>query len=393
MDSEDTLFILYTSGSTGKPKGCVHTCGGYTVQAKFSGKWIFDWQDNNSDIFWSMADLGWVTGHTYSCYSPLLNATSFLIFEGAPNTPKPDRWAKIIEKYKITIFYTSPTAVRMFAKYGVKMIKKYKFNSLRLLGSVGEPIDEASWKWYFNNIGKKRCPIVDTWWQTETGGILITSLPGMGPFKPSFTGIPFPGLKFEILDEKGKKLPAMKQGNLVLRPPFCPGLLRGVYKNSKKYLDTYWSEYGKKVYFTSDGAIQSKQGLIRIIGRIDDVIKVAGHRLTTGEMEDAITGIKDVSECAVIGISDEIKGEVPVVFAVSKNQNIEVEIIAKLRKDIGPIAKPKQIYLVDDLPKTRSGKIMRRILKKLFIGENLGDLSTLANAESVKSIKKIVNTK
>ena len=392
MDSEDALFILYTSGSTGKPKGCVHTCGGYTVQAKFSGKWIFDWQDN--DIFWSTADLGWVTGHTYSCYSPLLNATTFLIFEGAPNAPKPDRWAKIIEKYKVSVFYTAPTAIRMFAKYGVKMIKKYKFDSLRLLGSVGEPIDEASWQWYFNNVGKKRCPIVDTWWQTETGGILITSLPGIGPFKPSYTGLPFPGLKFEILDEKGKKCPAMKQGNLVLYPPFCPGLLRGVYKNPKKYLDTYWSEYGKKIYFTSDGAIKDKQGLIRIIGRIDDVIKVAGHRLTTGEMESAITGIDNISECAVIGISDEIKGEVPVVFAVSKqeiDEQIKQEIVAKLRKDIGPIAKPKQIYLVDDLPKTRSGKIMRRILKKLFTGEKLGDLSTLANPQSVDSIKRIMN--
>ncbi|MEA1899028.1 MAG: AMP-binding protein, partial [Bacteroidota bacterium] len=273
---------------------------------------------------------------------------------------------------------------------------KYKFNSLRLLGSVGEPIDEASWKWYFNNVGRKKCPIVDTWWQTETGGILITSLPGIGPFKPSFTGLPFPGLKFEILNEKGKKCPAMKQGDLVLHPPFCPGLLRGVYKNHKKYLDTYWNEYGKKIYFTSDGALKDKNGLIRIIGRVDDVIKVAGHRLTTGEMEDAITGIKGISECAVIGISDEIKGEVPVVFAVSKHgadEQIKAEIIAKLRKDIGPIAKPKQIYLVNDLPKTRSGKIMRRILKKLFTHEPLGDLSTLSNPQSVKNIKKALNKK
>ena len=286
MDAEDTLFILYTSGSTGKPKGCVHICGGYTVQALWTGRLIFDWKD--SDIFWSTSDMGWVTGHTYSCYSPLLNGVTFVIFEGAPDWPSVDRWAQIIDKYGVTVFYTAPTAIRMFAKYGKEVLKGHKFETLRLLGSVGEPIDEAAWQWYFREIGKKRCPIVDTWWQTETGGILITSLPGIGPFRPAFTGIPFPGTCFDILDEKGKSVKAGQEGALVLLPPFVPSLLRGVYKNPKKYLSTYWSEYGKKIYFTSDAAVKDKNGLIRIVGRLDDVIKIAGHRVTTGELEAAI---------------------------------------------------------------------------------------------------------
>lgn len=394
MDSEDILFILYTSGSTGKPKGCVHTCGGYAVQAKFTGKWIFDWKEE--DVFWSTADIGWVTGHSYSCYSPLLNAAAFLIFEGAPDFPAPDRWAQIIEKYGVTVFYTAPTAIRMFKKYGADWIKKHSFKTLRILGSVGEPIDESAWQWYFKEIGKENCPIVDTWWQTETGGILITSLPGIGPFKPSFTGLPLPGLKFDILDEKKRSLPAGRQGNLVLLPPFAPGLLRGIYKNHEKYSETYWSQYGPKIYFTSDLAYKDKKGLIRIVGRADDVIKVAGHRLSTGEMESAIAKHPEISECAVVGLKDEIKGEAPVVFAAPKSRkspdDLKKEIINQIRKEIGPIAQPKDIYIVEDLPKTRSGKIMRRILKKLLTGEELGDLSTLANPESVEKIKNIIKS-
>lgn len=390
MDAEDTLFILYTSGSTGKPKGCVHACGGYTVQAYNTARWMFDL--HREDILWSTADLGWITGHTYSCYGPLLNGATFVIFEGAPDWPKPDRWAQIIEKHRATIFYTAPTAIRMFKKYGSDLIKKYKFSSLRILASVGEPIDEDSWNWYFKEIGKEKCPILDTWWQTETGGVLITALPGIGPFKPCFTGRPLPGLKFDILDEKGKSLPKGKTGNLVLLPPFTPGLLRNIYKNPKKYLKTYWSQYGNKVYYTSDGAYKNSQGLIRIVGRMDDVIKVAGHRLATGELEDTISKISEVSECAVIGIPDEIKGEVPVAFVVLKKktslEEIKEKIKNQLRKEIGPIASIKEIYLVDDLPKTRSGKIMRRILKRLFTEEELGDLSTLANPESVGQIKE-----
>ena len=395
MDSEDLLFIIYTSGSTGKPKGCVHVCGGYTLQTKFTGKWIFDFHEE--DILWCTSDPGWITGHTYTIYSPLINGITTLMFEGAPDFPAPDRWAEIIEKYKVTIFYTAPTAIRMFEKYGAEILKKYQFNSLRLLGTVGELIDESAWQWYFNEVGKGRGPIVDTWWQTESGGILITSLPGIGPFKPAFVGLPFPGIKVDIFDEKGKSCPPGKEGNLVILPPFAPGLLRGIYKDPQKYLETYWSQYGKEVYFTSDGAFKDKNGLIRIIGRVDDVIKVAGHRITTGELENAVTSHPDIIECAVVGIPDEIKGEVPIVFAVSKKlaetrslPDLKEEIIGQVRKEIGPIALPKEVYLVEDLPKTRSGKIMRRILKRLFTGEELGDLSTLSNPEIVEKIKQIL---
>jgi len=395
VDSEDPIFILFTSGTTGTPKGCIHATGGYTVQAKFTGKWIFDLHDD--DIFWSMADVGWITGHTYSCYSPLLNGITFVIFEGAPNWPAPDRWAQIIDKYKVTIFYTAPTAIRMFEKYNGKISKKYSFDSLQILGSVGEPIDEAAWQWYFKEVGKRKCPIVDTWWQTETGGILITSLPGVGPFRPTFTGLPFPGIRAEILDEEGKRVGIKEEGNLVLLPPFTPGLLRGVYKNPKKYLKTYWSKYGKKIYFTEDKAYRDKKGLIRIMGRADDVIKVAGHRLATGELESAITKLEDIIECAVVGIPHEIKGQVPAVFVIYRKEKspekIKQEVIAQVNKEIGPIALPKEVFVVKDLPKTRSGKIMRRILRRLFTGEKLGDLSTLANPESVKEIKKALGIK
>jgi len=389
MDSEDIQFILYTSGSTGKPKGVIHACGGYTVQAYLTAKWIFDLKDD--DVLWSTADVGWITGHTYSCYGPLLNGTTFLIFEGAPDWPTPERWCQIIEKYGVTTFYTAPTAIRVFEKYDGQVIKKYKLESLQILGSVGEPINETAWNWFFKEVGRKRCPLLDTWWQTETGGILITSLPGIGPFKPTFTGLPFPGIKVDILDDKGKSLPINKTGNLVILPPFAPGILREVYKNPKRYRDTYWSEYGDKIYFTSDGAFKDKNGLIRIIGRVDDVIKVAGHRTSTGEMENAITKHEKVSESAVIGIPDEIKGEVPLAFVILKNispnDKIKKEVMEQVVKEIGPIARLKDVYFVKDLPKTRSGKIMRRILKRLWTKEKLGDLSTLANPESVEELR------
>lgn len=392
MDSEAPLFILYTSGSTGRPKGCLHVCGGYTVQAKFTGKWIFDIKDD--DIFWSTADIGWITGHTYTIYSPLLCGATSVIFEGSPDWPSPDRWCKIIEKYGVTTFYTAPTAIRMFEKYATDLVRKYSLKTLQVLGSVGEPIDDAAWRWYFKEVGKENLTLVDTWWQTETGGILITSLPGIGPFKPTFAGLPFPGIRADILDEEGKSCSADKRGDLVIMPPFSPGLLRGVYKNPEKYLKTYWQEYGKKVYYTSDKALRDKKGLIRIIGRADDAIKVAGHRLTTGELESAVSLHKDIVECAVIGVEDEIKGEVPVVFIILKKKRKEEEIkkeaLLQIRKEIGPIASPKEIYIVSDLPKTRSGKTMRRVLRKILKGEDVGDLSTLANPKSVEEIRKAV---
>lgn len=388
MDSEDPLFILYTSGSTGKPKGVLHTCGGYTVQAKTTGKLIFDIK--KEDVFWSTADIGWITGHTYTIYSPLLNGATTLIFEGVPNWPNHDRFAEIIEKHNVTIFYTAPTAIRLF-KMQLGTVEK-ELKSLRLLGSVGEPIDEDTWEWYYREVGKERCPVVDTWWQTETGGILITSLPGVGPFKPTFSGRTFPGVNFDIYKQEEGDLKEGESGDLVILPPFSPGMLRGVYNNDEKYRSTYFADYGEEVYYTSDKAYRDKDGLIRIVGRADDVIKVAGHRLSTGEMENIVAKNKDVAECAVVGVHDDLRGEVPVVFAVvtSEREGIDEEVKKALWDEIGPIAMVKSIYLVKDLPKTRSGKIMRRIMKKIFANEELGDLSTLANPESVEGLKEVI---
>ena len=408
MDSEDPLFILPESGTGGEFLPILHTTGGYTVQAYLTGKWIFDLHEG--DIMWSTADIGWITGHTYSIYSPLLNGITTLMFEGAIDFPTPDRWAKIIEKYGVTIFYTAPTAVRMFKKQMGTV--KQELSTLKIIASVGEPINEKAWRWYFKNVGKQRCPVLDTWWQTETGGIVISSLPAIGPFKPTFAGLPFPGIRVEILDDKGKPCKVNQQGNLVILPPFAPGMLRGVYKSPKKYLKTYWSQYahldiikGKirpakkvrgKIYFTSDGAYKDKNGLIRIVGRVDDVIKVAGHRFTTGELEDAITKNEKINECAVIGVPDEIKGQVPVAFVILKEtssslseEEIKQEVRNEVRKRISPTAVPKEVYLVKDLPRTRSGKIMRPVLRRLFAGEKLGDLSTLANPETIEEIKNL----
>jgi len=391
MDSEDPLFILYTSGSTGKPKGVLHTCGGYAVQAKITGKWIFDLKEE--DVFWSTADIGWITGHTYTLYSPLLNGATLVLFEGIPNWPEKDRFARIIEKHGVTGFYTAPTAIRVF-KTQLGEVKR-EMQSLRVLGSVGEPIDEDTWEWFYREIGKERCPVMDTWWQTETGGALITSLPGIGPFKPKYAGKTFPGVNFDIYDEDGESVPVNTEGDLVILPPFAPGMLRGVYGDEDRYKKTYFSEYGEEVYYTSDKAYRDESGLYRILGRADDVIKVAGHRLSTGEMENIVAKNENIAECATIGIKDEIRGEVPVVFAVvvgdKDKETLKKEISQSLWDGIGPIAMVKSIYIVPDLPKTRSGKIMRRIMKKLFSGEDLGDLSTLSNPESVDKLREIIN--
>jgi len=390
MNSEDIMFILYTSGTTGKPKGVIHDTGGYAVQAYWTTKWNFNLRDD--DVFWCTADVGWVTGHTYTFYGPLLNAGTTLIFEGSPDFPNPGRWWKIIQDNKVSVLYTAPTAIRMFMRADEKFIKKYDLSSLKILGSVGEPIDREAWMWFFNKIGGGRCPIIDTWWQTETGGTLINVLPGIGPFVPTVAGRSFPGTKHIIVDDKGKKKKSGDLGFLVQVSPFAPGMLHGVYKNPKKYKETYWRF--KKYYDSSDGAFLTKDKLIRITGRTDDVMKVAGHRLSTAELESAINEHEIVNECAVVPIPDKIKGEVPVAFCVLKkgkgSEQLKKQIIKFVDKKIGPTARPKQIYFVEDLPKTRSGKIMRRILKALLIDEEPKGLSTLVNPDAVQKIKEII---
>jgi len=388
LDSEDPFFILPESGTTGEFLPILHTVGGYTVQAFWSGRWIFNFQENS--IIWSTADIGWITGHTYTVYSPLLNGITTLIYEGAPDFPFSDRWAKIIKKHKVTIFYTAPTAIRMFKEKNPQIEKKYNFKSLEVLASVGEPIDEDSWYWFFEKVGRKKCPLLDTYWQTETGSIVISSLPGIGPFKPTFAGLPFPGIKIDILKENGKRCQIGERGNLVILPPFCPGMLRGIYKDEKKY-ENYWKKYGKEIYFTGDGALKDENGLIKIIGRVDNVLKVAGHRLGTAEIESAVNSHPKIRESAVIGVPDKIKGQAIVVFAVFKGKEkkkIKEEIEERIRKKIGKIALPKKIFLVEDLPKTKVGKIMRKVLFSFFTKEKIEDLSALANPEIVEKIKK-----
>jgi acetyl-CoA synthetase len=389
MDAEDPLFILYTSGSTGKPKGLLHTTGGYLLYATVTFKYIFDYHEE--DTFWCTADIGWITGHSYIVYGPLSAGATSIMFEGVPTYPAPDRYWEIVEKYRVNIFYTAPTVIRALEREGEEWTKKHDLSSLRLLGSVGEPINPEAWLWYHKNIGGGRCPVVDTWWQTETGGILISSLPGAIPLKPGAAGRPFFGVVPVILKPDGKEAKVGEEGALVIENAW-PGIARTIYGDPKRYYETYFSQY-KGYYFTGDGAMKDKDGDYHLMGRIDDVINVSGHRLGTAEIESAIVSHKAVAESAVVGYPHDIKGEGIYAFVILKSgidatPALKDEIIAAVRSDIGPIAKPDYIQFVDGLPKTRSGKIMRRILRKIAAGkpEDIGDTTTLADPSVVDKL-------
>ena len=379
MDSEAPLFILYTSGSTGKPKGILHTTGGYLLYAKLTSKYVFDLRDE--DVFWCTADVGWVTGHTYVVYGLLANGATSLMYEGAPNFPEADRFWRIVEKYGVTILYTAPTAIRAFMKWGPEWPKKHDLSSLRLLGTVGEPINPEAWMWYNEFIGGKRCPIVDTWWQTETGGILITPLPGATPTKPGSATLPFFGIVPEVVDDYGRPVPRNSGGKLVIRKPW-PGMLRGLWGDPQRYQQVYWGEV-EASYFTGDGSRQDKDGYFWIVGRIDDVLNVAGHRIGTAEVESALVSHQKVAEAAVVGRPDAMKGQALVAFVTVKSGvhadgALREELRQHVAKEIGPVAKPDDIRFAEALPKTRSGKIMRRLLKQIAAGTEIkGDTTTL----------------
>jgi len=379
MDSEAPLFILYTSGSTGKPKGILHTTGGYLLYAKMTSKYVFDLRDE--DVYWCTADIGWVTGHSYVVYGPLANGATALMYEGAPNFPQPDRFWHIIAKYGVTILYTAPTAIRAFMKWGAEWPQKHDLSSLRLLGTVGEPINPEAWIWYHEVIGGKRCPIVDTWWQTETGGIMITPLPGATPAKPGSGTLPFFGVLPEVVNDAGEVVPRNSGGKLVIRRPW-PGMLRGLWGDPRRYQDVYWTEV-KGSYFTGDGSRQDQDGYFWIVGRIDDVLNVAGHRIGTAEVESALVSHPKVAEAAVVGRPDSLKGQALVAFvtlrsSVIPDPAIREELRQHVAREIGPVAKPDDIRFAEALPKTRSGKIMRRLLKQIASGAEIkGDTTTL----------------
>ncbi|OKY77711.1 MAG: Acyl-coenzyme A synthetase/AMP-(fatty) acid ligase Asc [Candidatus Methanohalarchaeum thermophilum] len=399
IDAEDTGFLLYTSGTTGKPKGIKHSCGAYGVQAALTMKWIFDIHEN--DVFFSTADIGWITGHSYSLYGPLALGATQIWYEGSPDYPKPDRLWKIIEENGVTQFYTAPTAIRALRKEGDGWVEKHDLKSLRILGSVGEPIDTSTWKWYFEKVGGGRCPIVDTYWQTETGGILLTSLPGVGPFVPGVAGPPLPGIGYDVLDATGEPVKEEESGEIVIDGPyFGPGMLRGIYKNPEKYEEEYFSEFGEEVYFSGDGGVKREleiggQNLIEVTGRIDDVLEVAGHRLGSAEIEDAIDNLDEIMESAVVGKPHDVKGEVPAVFAVLKqgetgSDELRDKIVKIVREEVGPVATPYAAYFVTDLPKTESGKIIRRFLKGLVRDEELGDMTTASNPSCLSELAEKV---
>ncbi len=391
LDSEDPLFILYTSGSTGKPKGVLHTQAGYLLYTNLTFKWIFDVKED--DTYWCTADIGWITGHSYIVYGPLSFGATTLMFEGVPSYPHPDRFWDIVEKYQVNIFYTAPTALRAMMKEGDDWPNKHDLRSLRILGSVGEPINPEAWMWYYNTIGKGKCPIVDTWWQTETGGILITPLPGATPLKPGSATLPFPGIEAAVLRDDGTPADVNEGGYLVIKQPW-PGLMRRVYGDPERFKNTYFSQYSG-VYFTGDSARRDEDGYFWLMGRIDDVIKVSGHRIGTAEVESALVAHEAVAEAAVVPVPHEIKGQGIYAYVTLKvgkkpSDDLKKELATHVRKQVGPIAVPDKIQFADSLPKTRSGKIMRRILTKIASGqtEQLGDTSTLAEPSVVEALVK-----
>ena len=391
LESTHPLYILYTSGTTGKPKGVLHGTGGYLTHLHSTYKWAFDIQDN--DIYFCTADIGWVTGHSYVVYGPLLHGATQIMYEGAPDYPDISRMWNIIQKYKATIFYTTPTALRMFMKFGDEKPNSFDLSTLRLLGTVGEPINPEVWKWYFNVIGKKRCPIIDTWWQTETGGMMISSLPGIESnfLKPGSATQPVPGVSISVVDEDGKEVPANTKGSLIIENPW-PGMLMTLWNDDEKYKDVYWSKFENK-YYPGDYAICDSDGYFWLLGRSDDVLKVAGHRIGTAELESSLVSHDYVAESAVCSIPDEIKGESIIAFVVL-NDGIEItqekivnELRNTVRNSVGAIAIPQEFYIVSKLPKTRSGKIMRRLLKAIANKEKVGDVSTLEDGAAVTEVQ------
>jgi len=386
MSSEQLLFLLYTSGTTGKPKGIMHTTGGYLTHVSYTHKYVFDLHPE-TDVYWCTADVGWITGHSYIVYGPLSNGATQVIYEGVPNYPENDRLWSIVEKYKVSIFYTAPTAIRTFMKWGVEEPQKHDLSSLRVIGSVGEPINPEAWMWYHENIGQGRCPVVDTWWQTETGGIMISPLPGVTTTKPGSATFPLPGIGAEVVDEKGNVI-TRGGGYLTLTHPW-PGMLRGIWGDPERFQETYWSKFPGR-YFAGDGAKLDDDGYLWLLGRVDDVMNVSGHRISTTEVESALVSHPSVAEAAVVGANDATTGQAIIAYVTLRGgaSVSENDLRNHVAKEIGAIAKPKAIFFTPDLPKTRSGKIMRRLLRDVAEGRNLGDTTTLADASVVTELQK-----